>query len=179
MPTSQISGLLASRGSERGNRSPSASRRNQPFSTLILDFWHPETDSDIDGYLEAKLFLPFVCRSFTKLRHRMSTADYFTMNVISESVAEFKICSSIPSPFLPSFLLHFSPGPPDMALLPAGTHFYPVSSTLFWEASQFRIPAGAHVEIQRSRGFVFHQGSVLSGICFPPFLTFTVSAIKW
>lgn len=49
----------------------------------------------------------------------MSSADYFTMNVISESVAEFKICSSIPSPFLPSFLLHFSPGPPAMALLPS------------------------------------------------------------
>lgn len=41
------------------------------------------------------------------------------MLVISESVTEFKICSSIPSPFLPSFLLHFSLGLPDMALLPS------------------------------------------------------------
>lgn len=40
----------------------------------------------------------------------MSSADYFTMNDISESVTEFKIYSRI---------LSFSPGPHDMALFPS------------------------------------------------------------
>lgn len=94
--------------------------------------------------------------------------SYQILSLNSRSVLSFLYLFFLPS---------FSTSP--LGLLtwpcsPAGTHLCPISSTLLWEASQFWISAGGHVEIHRSRCSAFHQGSVLSGICFSPFLSFTV-----